>query len=105
MARVIVHQAAIRRFLFSEAVYGLLADHMDRVLVACQSTAPTGKTGRYKRSFFMERSGFRHPRSTGPAAAMLVGSTDPAAAHIEWGTRNGRAHHTMAAAFWSSARP
>lgn len=105
MARVIVHKAAIKKFLFSDECFEMLAGHADRVLVACQTRAPKGKSGAYSRSFFAQRSGHRTKGSRYYAAAMLVGSSDQAAAQIEWGSRNNRATHTMAAAFWSCALP
>ncbi|MEU6246414.1 hypothetical protein [Glycomyces sp. NPDC047010] len=105
MARVVMHRDQIRTFMSSQAVFDMLEGHANRIRARAAGSAPVGRTGAYRRSFFthagVDRRGY---------AVAYVGSTDPAAAHIEWGTQNSLtgstpAHHTMAAAFWASALP
>jgi hypothetical protein len=105
MARVVMHRDQIREFMSSDAVFDMLEHHATRIRATCEAFAPVGKSGAYKRSFFTHAGVDRRGYAVG-----YVGSTDPAAAHIEWGTRNSitgktTAQHTMARAFWASALP
>ncbi|THV39617.1 hypothetical protein [Glycomyces buryatensis] len=105
MARVVMHRDQIREFMSSPQVYDMLEHHTTRIRGNCEAFAPVGKTGAYKRSFFTHAGKDRRGYAVG-----YVGSTDPAAAHIEWGTRYSLTgptpdHHTMASAFWASALP
>ncbi|GGM39541.1 hypothetical protein GCM10012275_08020 [Longimycelium tulufanense] len=96
MARVEMSMAGVKAILQSPEAYAVLGKKARDVKARCEATAPV-RSGDYAASFRI--SGGRQKQTD--AAVVYVGSDDPAAAHIEWGTKNSPfgptpPHHTMA---------
>ncbi|MFF7588626.1 hypothetical protein ACFZCK_14180 [Kitasatospora purpeofusca] len=102
MARVEVNRSEFQRLAQGPEAYAALMVKARQVLARAQATAPRD-SGDYAGRFHI--SGGKTRENT---AIVYVGNDDPAAAHIEWGTKKGgwrngpsKAHHTMSRALGS----
>ncbi|MCZ0973161.1 hypothetical protein O1L55_20705 [Streptomyces albulus] len=100
MARFEMNMSEVKSILHSPEAFAVLGKKAHQVLSVCEATAPV-ETGAYRRSFRISGG-----QTKGGSAIVRVANDDPAAAHIEWGTKHSAfgptpAHHTMANAMAS----